>query len=272
MVGSFTGDLAGGTNGGTSLLSTAAKAEFQPASAALTNLANGTGLAIGTNSPIYLGKNVVYLRDEFIGGVSSASSANYPSAGDLGWGLIGTATATHPVAEAGRWGVRQMLSVTTSNTSGLYYLGATAAYPSHMPIHSGSWQSTWCFRALVTNGVEHAFGFVANIDGWSDAKRGFFVRYDDVLGDTNWVVITRNASGSTTNWSDVPISTNWISVVFESFDGTPTVSFNGGTRITNAATYFTLAAMPFQAIIPRDGSNAKSNALDYFDFTAYPTR
>lgn len=42
----YIGDVSGATNGGTSLLSTAAKAQFQPASTTLTNVSNGDGTGL----------------------------------------------------------------------------------------------------------------------------------------------------------------------------------------------------------------------------------
>jgi hypothetical protein len=95
---------------------------------------------------------------------------------------------------------------------------------------------------------------------------------DTSIGDSNWLFITRGAGGATTNDTGVLARTNnFVKFEFKSdVVGEIAMRIDGGTWLTNTTT-LPASVSPFMAIVPREAV-AKTNAIDFFEFVAYPDR
>jgi lysophospholipase L1-like esterase len=227
----------------------------------------GDGLMLTNTTLAGISEDIVYLRDDFFSGVSS--SAN----GDLNWSTAGVATYRNMVYDRNRWGALSAESSATANTAGMRYLGASgSAYHGVMPVDSVvPWRMKWIVRLYNTNSVGHIFGLIEPSSTWSSASQGYFAQYDDTLTGSNWNLVTRDGSGAVTNSTGVQATTNWVKLEMRSdVVGQIALRVNGGTWVTNSSNTPTNAS-PFQAIIPRENV-AKTNAVDFFEFVAWPDR
>lgn len=223
---------------------------------------------VGDGTMLSIGEDVAVVRDDFFSGIST--SAN----GDLNWQQTGTVTTRNTVYDTGRWGVLSLESAATSGTAGQIYLNASGSgYLGTMPLATVvPWRAKFIIRPTNTNAVANVVGFAVPSAAWGATTHGIYVRADDTMDGSNWKFITRGAGGATTNDTGVVARTNSF-VKFEFYSvtaGSVMLRVDGGNWITNSTTMPSNVS-PIFSIVPRENV-AKTNAIDFFEFVAWPDR
>jgi len=223
---------------------------------------------VGDGTMINIGEDVAFVRDDFFSGIST--SAN----GDLNWQPTGTVTTRNTVYDTGRWGVLSLESAATSGTAGQIYLSAAGGgYLGTLPLATVvPWRAKFIIRPTNTNAVANVVGFSVPSAAWGATTHGIYVRADDTMDGSNWKFITRGAGGATTNDTGVVARTNSF-VKFEFYSvtaGSVMLRVDGGNWITNSTT-MPGNVSPIFSIVPRENV-AKTNAIDFFEFVAWPDR
>jgi hypothetical protein len=215
-----------------------------------------------------IGEDVAFVRDDFFSGIST--SAN----GDLNWQQTGTVTTRNTVYDTGRWGVLSLESAATSGTAGNIYLRAAGGgYLGTMPLATVvPWRAKFIIRPTNTNAVANVVGFAVPSAAWGATTHGIYVRADDTMDGGNWKFITRGPGGATTNDTGVVARTNsFVKFEFQSLTvGSVMLRVDGGSWITNSTT-MPANVSPIFSIVPRENV-AKTNAIDFFEFVAWPDR
>jgi len=223
---------------------------------------------VGDGTMLNIGEDVAFVRDDFFSGIST--SAN----GDLNWQQTGTVTTRNTVYDTGRWGVLSLESAATSGTAGQIYLSAAGGgYLGTMPLATVvPWRAKFIIRPTNTNAVANVVGFAVPSAAWGATTHGIYVRADDTMDGGNWKFITRGAGGATTNDTGVVARTNsFVKFEFQSLTvGSVMLRVDGGSWITNSTT-MPANVSPIFSIVPRENV-AKTNAIDFFEFVAWPDR
>ena len=223
---------------------------------------------VGDGTMLNIGEDVAFMRDDFFSGI--ATTAN----GDLNWATTGTVTTRNTVYDTGSWGVLSLQSAATSGTAGQIYLSASGGgYLGTLPLATVvPWRAKFIIRPTNTNAVANVAGFAVPSSVWGATTHGIYVRADDTMDGGNWKFITRGSGGATTNDTGVVARTNsFVKFEFQGVTvGSVMLRVDGGAWITNSTT-MPDAVSPIVSIVPRENV-AKTNAIDFFEFVAWPDR
>ena len=225
-----------------------------------------TGL-VASNTLPNLGRNIVYLRDDFFG--------NNSSIGEMIWAAGGASGGFRKHQDLTKWGTVEIYTGTTSGQGYYAYMGSQqpSTYNGFLPLStSGGWTNTWIVRLNSTNLCYTLIGFAPAISFDTTGANGIYFRYWG--SGTNFEAVCKSsgtetyvASTKTPNPSAYHVFRIWSESA-----GTIKFSVDGESALSISANVPTAASCsPLFYVRPTEAA-AKTNTLDYFDFTAWVTR
>lgn len=235
-----------------------------------------TSIPIGTAFADLLEPDLVWLRDDFIGGSTTGSS--FGAIGELGWSvasITGAHASEYITGEANRWGLYRCQSNTTTNDGAqlaLNWTGGGFNKVQRIPALNATtgWAARFIARINSTAACNFRIGLMDDPQSALPAN-GMWIEYE-AASDTFFTAVCRAAGTETESVTAVTADTGWH--VFDiscSVSGTISFSVDGGSAVTIATNVPSAALCP-SMIIQTTTTAAKSADIDFFGLRATVAR